>query len=367
LFAMNPILKTLSKSLLIVGIMSSHTLSAQKSTTVTVEEAEKLSVQLDTTVSNGNPEILNKLINFPEFIKRMKSKSKLVDNVDTLTKIAGGFGLFNIGNRAVEISKNGCYHLVRGYVKDEEMHLLFRAFGDGGLNYHDITLVKIRDEIKAADIFSYELGEPYTALFSALIADKDPQDEHKSVTANQKYLGQFETALTRKNYSTARSAFEKLDEETQHDKRILLHYIQACEHSDLKSYKKALNQFVALYPDEPTPYLLMTEIYADTKEYALYSSAIDRLDTLLSIDPFLNYFRGNLEMKAGSVQQALDYYQQAFEYDPGIWQNTKKLVACKVINNELVQANTVINQYKHVPGYRKELVESFYKEYPGLK
>jgi len=347
--------------------MSTQTLSAQKSATVTVEEAEKLSNQLDSSVSSGSPEILNQLINFPEFIKRMKSNSKLIDNIDTLTKIASGFGLFNIGNRAVEISKNGCYHLVRGYVKDEEMHLLFRAFGEGGLNYDDITLVKIKDEIKAADIFSYELGEPYTALFSVLIADKEPEDQGTSPKAKQKYLGQFETALTLKNYSAARSAFEKLDEETKNDKHILLQYVQACAHSDLKSYKKALNQFVVLYPDEPTPYLLISEIYADTKEYALYSNAIDRLDTLLSIDPFLNYFRGNIEMKIGSIHRALDYYQQAFEYDPGIWQNTKKLVACKILNNELVQANTIINQYKHVPGYRKDLVESLYKEYPALK
>ncbi|MBS1600895.1 MAG: hypothetical protein JST75_21925 [Bacteroidetes bacterium] len=363
---MNPILKPLSISLLIAGTLSIQTLSAQKPT-VTVAEAETLSNQLDTSISNGNPEILNQLISFPEFIKHMKSKSKLIDNVDTLTKIATGFGLFSIGNRAVEISKNGCYHLVRGYVKDEEMHLLFRAFGDGGVNYDDITLVKVKGAIRAADIFSYQLGEPYTKIFSALIADKEPENQHASMTAKEKYLGLFESALNRKNYSAARSAYEKLDEVTQHDKHIFLQYIQACEHLDSKSYKRALDNYAALFPDEATPYLLMTAIYADTKEYGLYSNAIDRLDTLLSIDPFLNYFRGNIEMKAGSMQQALEYYQLAFDYDPGIWQNTKKLVTCKVVNNELVQANTVINQYKHVPGYHKELVESLYKEYPVLK
>lgn len=346
--------------------MSCETLSAQKPA-ITVAEAEKLSNQLDTSVSNGNPEILNQLISFPEFIKRMKSNSQLIDNVDTLTKIARGFGLFNIGNRTVEISKNGSYHLVRGYVKDEEMHLLFRAFGDGGLNYHDITLVKVRGEIKAVDIFSYELGEPYTTLFSASLEDKEPENQHVSLTAKQKYLGQFESGLKLRNYSSARSAFEKLDENTQNDKHILLQYIQVCEHLDLKAYKKALDHYVALFPEEPTPYLLMTSIYAGTKEYDQYISAIDRLDTLLSIDPFLNYFRGNVEMKVGNILQALDFYQHAFEFDPGVWENTKMLVACKIINNELVQANTVIDQYKQVPGYRKELVESIYQEYPALR
>jgi hypothetical protein len=56
-----------------------------------------------------------------------------------------------------------------------------------------------------------------------------------------------------------------------------------------------------------------------------------------------------------------------FDYDPGIWQNTEKLVACKVVNNDLVQAGEAIKVYTHTPGYRKELVEALYADYPVLK
>ena len=50
-------------------------------------------------------------------------------------------------------------------MKNEEMHLLFRAFGDGGLNYQDITIIKVKDSLRAADIFSYQLGESYAKHF----------------------------------------------------------------------------------------------------------------------------------------------------------------------------------------------------------
>ncbi len=136
---MRPILKTLGLALLTAGVMNLQTLSAQN-TPVTTAEAEKLSTQLEESINNGNPEILNHLIYFPEFIKRTGSKSPIIDNLDTLTKIANGFGLFNIGNSTLEITKNGSFKLVRGFVKNEEMHLLFRAFGDGGSElpgYHD--------------------------------------------------------------------------------------------------------------------------------------------------------------------------------------------------------------------------------------
>ena len=111
----------------------------------------------------------------------------------------------------------------------------------------------------------------------------------------------------------------------------------------------------------------MVKEYSDSREHGVYSRAIDKLDTLLHFDPFLNYLRGNVAVKLGDTRAGLHFYEAAFDYDPGIWQNTEKLVACKVINNELVQANEVINVYSHTPGYRKELVEALYANYPVLK
>ena len=363
---MHPILKTLGLALLTTGLINFQTLSAQN-TPVTKAEAEKLSTQLELSINSGNPEPLNQLIYFPEFLKRTGSKSHLIDNVDTLTKIANDFGLFNIGNSTLKITKNGSFMLVRGFMKNEEMHLLFRAYGDGGLNYQDITVIKVKDSLRAADIFSYQLGETYASLFAYVIADAETPDAHSSLTSRQKYGAIFENALNHKNYSAARSAFEKFDDETQNEKHLSLQYMQACQELSDKLFRKSVEHFVTIYPDEPTTYLLMVKEYADTKNYADYSHAIDKLDTLLQIDPFLNYLRGNVLSKLGDLQGALHFYQETFDYDPGIWQNTEKLVACKVVNNELVQANDAINLYKNTPGYRKELVEALYADYPALK
>ena len=194
-------------------------------------------------------------------------------------------------------------------------------------------------------------------MFSYMIPDTGTTDAHSSLTSRDKYGIIFENALSNKNYSAARSAFEKFDEQTQNDKHLSLQYMLACEHLGEKLFRKSADRYISLFPDEPTPYLLMMKQYADTKNYGDYSRAIDKLDTLLQIDPFLNYFRGNVIMKLGDLRGASHFYQEAFDYDPGIWQNTEKLVACKVVNNELVQANEAINLYIQTPGYRKELVE----------
>jgi len=359
-------LKILGLALLTAGAMSLQTLSAQNSP-VTTAEAEKLSMQLELSMNSGDPEMLNHLIYFPEFIKKTESKSPIINNLDTLTRIAHGFGLFNIGNKTLEITKNGSFKLVRGFVQHEEMHLLFRAFGEGGINYQDITIIKVKDSLKAADIFSYQLGESYARLFSYLIPDTSTTDAHSSLTSRDKYGIIFDNALSEKNYSVARSAFEKFDEQGQNDKHLSLQYMLACDHLSEKLFRKSVDRYIALFPEEPTPYLLMIKKYVDTKSYADYSRAIDKLDTLLHIDPFLNYLRGNVLMKLGDIRAASHFYQEAFDYDPGIWQNTEKLVACKVVSNELVQANEAIILYSHTPGYRKELVEELYKDYPALR
>jgi tetratricopeptide (TPR) repeat protein len=363
---MRLILKPLVLALLTAGVMNFQPLSAQN-TPVTSAEAEKLSMQLESSVNKGDPEILNHLIYFPEFITRTESKSPFAGNLDTLTMIAHDFGLFNIGNSILEMTKNGSFKLIRGYMKNEEMHLLFRAFGDGGINYQDITVIKVKDTLRAADIFSYELGESYARQFSFLIPDTSLTDAHTSLTSRNKYGIIFDNALSQKNYSAARSAFEKFDEQTQNDQHLSLQYMLACEHLSEKIFRKSVDHYISLFPDEPTPYLLMMKEYADTKNYHDYSRAIDKLDTLLHIDPFLNYLRGNVVMKLGDLRTALHFYQEAFDYDPGIWQNTEKLVACKVVSNELVQASEAIILYTHTPGYRKELVEELYKEYPALR
>jgi tetratricopeptide (TPR) repeat protein len=363
---MRPILKTLGLALLTASVMNIQTLSAQN-TPVTSAEAEKLSMQLEESINHGDPEMLNHLIYFPEFIIRTRSRSRFKDNVDTLTKIANGFGLFHIGNSTLEITKNGSFSLVHSFVQHEEIHLLFRAFGDGGLNYQEITLIKVKDSVRAADIFSYQLGESYAKLFSYLIEDLATPDAHSSLTSREKYGALFENALSNNNYSAARSAFEKFDDQTQNDRHLSLQYMLACQHLSEKLFRKSADHFISLFPEEPTPYLLMMAVYADTREYRDYSGAIDKLDTLVHIDPFLNYLRGNLVMKMGDLRAGLHFYQLAFDYDPGIWQNTEKLVSIKVVNNELVQANEAIKLYCRTPGYRKELVEALYADYPVLK
>jgi tetratricopeptide (TPR) repeat protein len=363
---MHPILKPMGLALLTACTLNLQTLSAQNAP-VTTAEAEKLSIRLEESVNKGDPEILNHLIYFPGFISRTGSRSHFKDNVDTLTKIANDFGLFNIGKNTLEITKNGSFTLVHGFVQQEEMHLLFRAFGDGGINYLDITLIKVKDSIRAVDIFSYQLGESYAKLFSYLIDDIETPDAHSSMTSREKYGKLFEDALSRKNYNLAKSTFEKFDDRTQNDKHFAVQYMLACQQLSEKLFRKSVDHFISLYPDEPTTYLLMMKEYADTKEYTDYSHAIDKMDTLLHFDPFLNYFRGNVVMKLGDSQAGLHFYQEAFDYDPGIWQNTEKLVACKVVNNELVSANEAINLYSRTPGYRKELVEALYASYPVLK
>lgn len=363
---MRPILKTLFLALVTAGTLNLQTLSAQN-IPVTDSEAEKLSAMLELSINDGDPEMLNHLIYFPEFIKRTESTSNIMDNMDSLTKIAKGFGLFNIGNGILEFAKNGNFKLVRGFKKNEEFHLLFRVFGDGGLNYEDITLIKVKDSLRAADIFSYQLGESYAKQFSYLIEDMKIPDAHTSMTSREKYEALFEKALSTKNYSAARSAFEKFDEHTQNDPHLALQYMFACEHLNEKLFRKSADRYIALFPDEPTPYLLLMPIDPDSRDREDCAWAIDKIDTLLQIDPFLNYLRGNLLMKTGNTAAGLHFFELVFEYDPGIWQNTEKLVACKVVNNQLVEANDAIKLYCRTPGYKKELVESLYADYPVLK
>ena len=92
-----------------------------------------------------------------------------------------------------------------------------------------------------------------------------------------------------------------------------------------KTYRKALDHYMALFPGRADT------VSADDCRICRYERVWPLCDghrqagtVCCPSIPFLNYFRGNIEMKMGDVRKGRDFYQMAFEYDPGIWQEYPK-------------------------------------------
>ena len=362
---MIPMLKPCCISLLTLSLAISQTQA--QNFDVSTDEASRLAIQMDTSMNHGNPEILNHLVDFSFFASTLQSKINIPP--DSLFRVGlwNEISLFSLGSNTLPALKNGSYRLLRNYAVNGQRHLLFRSFGEDGVNYQDFLLVKIKDSIKAADVHSYADGESMSTMAKTIIESRQLNTSRGSIGEGDRYLMQFNKAMKDKNYAAARSAFHKLDLPRQQDIHLQTTYLMASKRGDRKAFKKALEDYTDLFPGEITGYVLLSTVYTESKENGLCLDAVNKLDSLVGGDPFLNYLKGNLTLKMGDLGESKEFYLKAFDYDPLVWQNTKQLVSVQVVNNELVQANAVIAEYRRTPGFKQELVDELYENYPVLK
>ena len=163
----------MSKKIIALALftLSTTAWSFAQSYAVSVDEAKKLAEKLETSINSNNPAVFSTIIYMPELMKRISSKSEISKDPAVMAGFQQGFNLNQLGAQIINSIANGSYSLVRTYQKNNETHVLFRMFGDGGLNYHDFLLYKIKDTVKAADIYIYLTGEELSATLAALLND----------------------------------------------------------------------------------------------------------------------------------------------------------------------------------------------------
>jgi predicted Zn-dependent protease len=260
--------------------------------------------------------------------------------------------------------RNGNYTLLREFDDHGTKHLLFRMFGDGGLNYHDYKLVRVGDSIKAGDFYTYSLDE-WTSTQIARLTDIMGQSNNISEDAQN--IEKMTQEMNRQDYAAVKRSYDQLDKKYQHSKGVQLLYIHACYHIDLGLYQKALEDYAATFPDAASSYLMMLDLYYMQKEYAKGISAIDKLDKVIGGDPLLDYYRGNIYNLMNKQAEATACYEKVYRYDPTLKANVLKLAGQYAASNEKEKAQKIIAAYMQTPAYHIGDLNALYEQYPGLK
>lgn len=360
----------MSKKIIALALftLSTTAWSFAQSYAVSVDEAKKLAEKLETSINSNNPAVFSTIIYMPELMKRISSKSEISKDPAVMAGFQQGFNLNQMGAQIINSIANGSYSLVRTYQKNNETHVLFRMFGDGGLNYHDFLLYKVKDTVKAADIYIYLTGEELSATLAALLNDIiskssiDPQAQEKV-----NFITQLRTLQQKGAYTEIKKLVESQTGEIKENKAIQTIYIQACQHVDTDSYIFAIESFAKIYPNESNIYLLMLDAYYIKKEMEKGINAINKLDSLTGGDPFLNYYKGVFYMLAEKVDDANVAFEKAFQYDPSNGLNMQQLVVTYAGKGNYDKANAVIEQYRKTGKFKQAYVDELYEAIPDLK
>jgi tetratricopeptide (TPR) repeat protein len=344
------------------------TLRAQ-SHVVTDAEALKQAHAFENASDDQRQNLLSHFLDEKSFIKRIELTCEALKD----TAFRDGFlesfapGVPRISGSLSVPANGGSYRLLREYDSNGMKHLLFRAFGNQGIAYQDFTLVKVRDSVKASDVYLFTTGEylsnSMSTIVTAMVASQDPDktsEQARLATKLRNYIKQ-------KQYLAAKAAYDSMDNSMRDDRTIQVTYINLCEKISDSLYQSALERFQQMFPDAPNTYLLMIDLYYLKKDYQKGLYVVDKLDNLVGTDPALDLYRGNFCKLAGKSEESLAYYQKVYKYDPSLKQNTQLLIAAYAEAKRPGDAKKVIAEYKLQPKFRQQDLEDVYVLYPSLR
>lgn len=332
---------------------------------VTNDEAKATAAAIEKAVRNQKPDGLLNLFDIALLRENVAKQNSHLSKTDINAAITEG-AIRQFAAKVVQSVRAGSYKLLRIYDTGGVRHMVFRLFGDEGINYHDFTLIKINGKVKAGDVFVFLTGENISKTFAVFLAS-DPSFTADGPPGAAEDFVKLIALKNKKDYSGQIELIDKLTPRLRKTKVVQLINIEAARHMNTESYKDALEEYANLYPNEPNTYMMMLDVFYLTKEYDKGLYAVNKLDSLVKGDPVLNLFRGNVYKGMGDKAKCRECYEKCFAYDPYIKNNMQQLAATYAEANEMDKAKAVIEKYKQNPRFQDEDIAILYQLYPALK
>ena len=334
---------------------------------VTKDEAVKFATSLTRAIARQDASRFNELLDIDAIEKRIQDQAG--DKVGR-PMVAQAMKTLKSGEYSKEMVRNignqGTYDLVRRYEKDGHQHLIFRLYNEQ-LNYHDLELIKKKGQVKIADIFVYTTGENISTTLAETLRFASEQEEAANLPENT--VGKVKLMkkhIYASNYEAADSIFNTLPAVMRQQKLYKIIYIHIAGGLGNDRYLAALNKLQREYPDAPNMYLLMIDAYLLRKDFDGALKCVDRLDSFINKDAFLDYYRA-LICKQNMDAEKLVYLERLQRNLPGFDAGTLELIVAYVEDKQWDKAVPLTLQYRKRKNANTELLEELYLQYPALK
>jgi len=334
---------------------------------ISSEEVRAAAQRIEAATNSGDAGALNRFIDLDSLIGIMQQKSQALKDPGFRSGFSQPFknSFANYGQRIVASVQRGNYRMIREYEAGGVKHLVFRMFGSGGLNYHDYTLIRVKDSIKASDVFVYTTDEAVSSTLAKLVDMMNNSAEHLPEEVG--ILMKLNQQNAARNYTGVKEQYEKLSDKYKQNKAIQLIYITACHQLDPQLYERAIEHFANSFPDAPSAYLMMIDLYYGRKEYEKGLAAIDKLDKLIGDDKMLDLLRGNFYKLSGKRAESIACYEKVYRYDPTLSMNVHSLVGVYEEAGEKVKAKAVMASFKKTNAWHEADFSDLLAKYPDLK
>jgi tetratricopeptide (TPR) repeat protein len=336
---------------------------------ITKEEAVKFAVTLTHAVGGHNGDRFTELLDLESFEKRIMSESGDKLKRSTVKEAVDEIKSGTFGKQIIlSLGEKGTYRLVKQYEKDHHQHLIFRLYNEE-INYHDIELIKKHGTVKIADIFVYVTGEnlSYTLAQALLSFTEDmatgspiEQKDLKKITRIKKYLREDK-------HQQANQLFISLPQELREQRLFKIINIQIASGLSNEQYLAAMNSFQHDYPDATNIYLIMLDAYFLNKDTPGVLRCVNKLDSLINKDPFLDYYRAIAYRLGNDIDNQITCLERLHKNMPEFGNGTRLLVNAYLQDNKIEKAVALNRIYQQRKDVDTAFIKTLYTLYPEFE
>jgi predicted negative regulator of RcsB-dependent stress response len=204
---------------------------------------------------------------------------------------------------------------------------LYRVLNANGVNYLDLHLERQGTaKIKIVDSDVFILGETLSesmrrlyllALSDAKLGVLDQlMGKEREFLKNAHVLKEIQRLQQEKKHAEVIAAFEKLPASLRKERVFLLARLNAASAlGDEKQYRRAIEDYEAALPGDPSLDLVSIDGHFLRKQYDQALARVDRLDSRVK-DPYLEFMRGSILLEKGDREGAKRRFRAAIAGEP---------------------------------------------------
>jgi hypothetical protein len=362
------------KSIIIVFILLYRLGVAQDNP---ANEITTIAENIEKSLENNYTLYIDKLFDIDLFGKQFMVQNEGADiasfNQSFIEEVKNNFSLGEIIRE--ELGENGTYTFLTVKEKEKDTILVFQVLNYSGLNYHELYLSHISGKYKINDIYNYNRYELLSELMSRVyfqtlyekFPKRGPTDNIYEQVMLEKYQHKISNLISKKKYLRALKKYYQLPSEIRNKKDILLLAIKAASYTGEKNTNEVLDTYLNIFYSDNRICLLPVDGLYMTGNYDKAIYYIDLLDKEVGGDPFLNYYRGKIENKAGNTQKAVWFYNQLNASMPDEETGYFSLLELYIKNNNYLAAIDVLERIESNFGYYKQDLEPLLQDYSSFR
>ncbi len=332
---------------------------------------------IEQSISNGDPSFFNNSFDAESFIEKILVKSSYSPTVRNFNEgfSEGMTKNLDFGTLIVnEIANGGSYEFLKVFYRDNKPRLLFRLFTANGINYHELEVDVIDNEIKITDAYIYLTGESLSESMRRMylsflyVSNTDNQylpcnqEKYKSVIQ----LEEIREFMAEGKFKKAKKKWDKIPAHIQQEKAFQLINIQITSMIDNNAYLEAIGTYEKLFPDDASLYLISIDGFVLRNEYTKAIESINKLDNLIGNDPLLNLLRGNMYFEIGDTETANAVLTELVNSMPDFELGYYSLLGLYMSGKKYADATHLMDKMVLDLNYYKEDFNTILSEYPNF-